>query len=48
MLVTFGTERDISQILVSIPKVFILVSAKINCGSFWCQCKLGGGAGTSL
>ena len=30
MLVTFGTERDISQILVSVPKVFILVSAKIT------------------
>ena len=30
------------------PMVFILVSAKINCGSFWCQCKLGGRGGYFL
>ena len=48
MLVTVRTYRDISQILVSVPKVFILVSAKINRGSFWCQCKLGGSGGYFL
>ena len=48
MLVTVRTERDISQIPVSVPKVFILVPAKINCGSFGCQCDLRGRGGYFL